>query len=131
MGSGNDDDEALPQQRLTLRDVVAAGSSGRATFYGGSDGMSIHQGSCMFGNIDGNKGTGWDIAAISDKASDYAGSCGRCYEVACRPTHIRDGYGSSMDRTHSCNGQSSVIVTVTDTCPCYYPQTPTATSAGE
>ncbi|WIA22297.1 hypothetical protein OEZ85_004615 [Tetradesmus obliquus] len=96
-------------------------SQGRATFYGGSDGMSIHQGSCMFGNIDGNKGTGWDIAAISDKASDYAGSCGRCYEVACRPTHIRDGYGSSMDRTHSCNGQSSVIVTVTDTCPCYYP----------
>jgi hypothetical protein len=35
--------------------------------------MSIHQGSCMFGSIDGSKGTGHDITAISDKAHDYAG----------------------------------------------------------
>jgi hypothetical protein len=35
--------------------------------------MSIHQGSCMFGDIDGSKGTGHDITAISDKAHDYAG----------------------------------------------------------
>jgi hypothetical protein len=53
--------------------------------------------------------------------STPAGSCGRCYEVACRPTYIRDGYGSSMDRRHSCYSGKSVIVTVTDTCPCYYP----------
>lgn len=28
---------------------------------------SIHEGSCMFGSLDANKGTGYDIAAISDK----------------------------------------------------------------
>jgi hypothetical protein len=50
-----------------------------------------------------------------------AGSCGRCYEVACRATTVRDGYGGTLDRTHTCQGQKSVIVTVTDTCPCYYP----------
>lgn len=50
-----------------------------------------------------------------------AGSCGRCYEVACRPTKVSDGYGGTLDRTGSCQGQKSVIVTVTDTCPCYYP----------
>lgn len=49
------------------------------------------------------------------------GSCGRCYEVACRPGYVNDGYGHSMDRTHSCQGQKSVIVMITDTCPCYYP----------
>jgi hypothetical protein len=34
----------------------------------------------MFGNIDGSKGTGWDITAISDKAHDYAGEllCNNC-----------------------------------------------------
>lgn len=35
--------------------------------------MSIHQGSCVFGSIDGSKGTGHDIVAISDKAHDYSG----------------------------------------------------------
>jgi hypothetical protein len=30
---------------------------------------SIHEGSCMFGSLDPNKGTGYDIAAISDKLS--------------------------------------------------------------
>jgi hypothetical protein len=64
---------------------------GRATHYGVNDGMSIHQGSCMFGTLDPNKGTGYDIAAISDQAPDYAGSCGRCYEVACRPSTIKVG----------------------------------------
>lgn len=49
-----------------------------------------------------------------------AGSCGTCYEVACRPSHIKDGYGENMDRTGSCRG-GSVIVRVTDTCPCHYP----------
>ena len=30
----------------------------------------------MFGYLDPNKGTGWDIAAISDGDADYQGSCG-------------------------------------------------------
>jgi len=75
----------------------------------------------MFGSLDPNKGTGYDIAAISDKASDYAGSCGRCYEVACRPGAFKDGYGSNLDRSGSCKSGAKVIVTITDTCPCWYP----------
>jgi hypothetical protein len=36
---------------------------------------SIHEGSCMFGSLDPNKGTGYDIAAISDKVREqWAGS---------------------------------------------------------
>jgi hypothetical protein len=34
--------------------------------------------------LDPNKGTGWDIAALSDADPDYAGSCGRCYEGGSR-----------------------------------------------
>ncbi len=33
-------------------------------------------GSCMFGYLDPNSGTGWDIAAMSDSDQDYYGSCG-------------------------------------------------------
>jgi hypothetical protein len=29
----------------------------------------------MFGSIDGGKGTGWDIAALSDQNGDYTGRC--------------------------------------------------------
>lgn len=32
--------------------------------------------------LDQNKGTGWDVAALSDDDPYYAGSCGRCYEGA-------------------------------------------------
>jgi hypothetical protein len=146
--------------------------------------------------LDKDKGTGWDIAALSDADPDYAGSCGRCYEgvngaqaardtahaafnfacswraaaadvpqrthalqtpphssewqpidpVCCRasppspPPHprarpllnrtavqcvdsdVRDGYGSNMNRRGSCyDTGKSVKVTITDTCPCYYP----------
>lgn len=38
------------------------------------------QGSCQFGNLDGNSGTGHDIAALSDADPEFSGSCGRCYE---------------------------------------------------
>ncbi|KAG2424346.1 hypothetical protein HXX76_014555 [Chlamydomonas incerta] len=96
---------------------------GRATFYGSMGGGSIDTGSCMYGGLpNGAVSTGTDIVAISDTADDYGGSCGRCYEVQCNPTSFRDGYGNHIDRTSPCfNGSKSVIVTVTDTCPCYYP----------
>lgn len=55
------------------------------------------------------------------QAGDYAGSCGRCYEVACRPGSFKDGYGTSLDRSSSCRQGEKVIVTITDTCPCNYP----------
>lgn len=37
------------------------------------------------------------------------------------PLLHQDGYGQSIDRSHgACNEGKTVIVTVTDTCPCYY-----------
>ncbi len=46
-------------------------------FTGDDGGASINSGSCMFGSIDGSKGTGMDIAALSDKAGDYSGRTDR------------------------------------------------------
>lgn len=36
------------------------------------------------------QGTGWDVVALSDKHPDYAGSCGKCYEVrdCCPEQHL-------------------------------------------
>ncbi|KAI8469892.1 MAG: RlpA-like double-psi beta-barrel-protein domain-containing protein-containing protein [Monoraphidium minutum] len=95
--------------------------TGRATFYG-TDAWNIHEGSCQYGYLDRNVGTGWDIAAISDLAHDYGNSCGKCKEVRCKPSNFADGYGQWLERTNVCyNDYSSVVVMVTDTCPCHYP----------
>ena len=47
----------------------------RATFYG-VDAWSIHKGSCGYGQLAEDVGTGWDVAALSDAAHDFKGSCG-------------------------------------------------------
>lgn len=95
--------------------------SARATFYG-ADAWSIHRGSCQYGLIDPCKGTGWDVAALSDVYWGYSGSCGRCYEIACEDKDLSDGYGNYLRRTGVCRDKdASVIVTVVDTCPCNYP----------
>ena len=47
-------------------------------------------GNCGYGYLDPRAKTGWDVAALSDTAGDFAGSCGRCYEVACLPL-VREG----------------------------------------
>lgn len=57
----------------------------------------------------------------SDTAWDYAGSCGKCKEVKCKPMGFKDGYGAWLDRYDCYNNYASVVVMVTDTCPCYYP----------
>jgi hypothetical protein len=44
------------------------------------------------------QGTGWDVAALSDTYREYAGSCGRCYEVKCQNNGFKDGYGNWIDR---------------------------------
>ena len=55
-------------------------------------------------------------------AWDYKGSCGKCKEVRCKQAGFRDGYGEWLDRNNVCYDTSaSVVVTVTDSCPCYYP----------
>lgn len=96
---------------------------GRATHYGGpGDPWTIHEGSCKYGYLDPNKGTGWDVAALADANPDYPGSCGRCYEVACANLQLTDGYGQRLDRTSIChNTDQSVVISITDECPCHYP----------
>jgi hypothetical protein len=42
---------------------MEAAQSARPPNRSGNDGGStVHEGSCMFGHLDENKGTGWDIA---------------------------------------------------------------------
>eukprot|EP00878_Enallax_costatus_P037557 GHUV01042433.1.p3 GENE.GHUV01042433.1~~GHUV01042433.1.p3 ORF type:complete len:135 (+),score=22.11 GHUV01042433.1:212-616(+) len=48
-------------------------------------------------------------------------ACRTCYEVACDNKWISDNYGQKLDRTYSCyDDQQSVVVRITDTCPCVY-----------
>lgn len=96
---------------------------GRATFYGDQPWLwDIHKGSCGFGQLDPNKGTGWDITALPDAHYEYSHSCGRCYEVKCDPSVFGDNYGNSIDRSTVCYDPDLVVkVTVSDTCPCDYP----------
>ncbi|KXZ46176.1 hypothetical protein GPECTOR_46g245 [Gonium pectorale] len=95
----------------------------RGTNYGAEDdGWNINEGSCGYGYLDRDKSTGWDIVALSDTNWDYSGSCGRCVEVRCDPAWIGDNYGGSYDRTGVCRDpEASVVVQVTDSCPCNYP----------
>lgn len=97
-------------------------TEGRATYYGDDGGTTIHQGSCEFYQLDYHQGTGFDIVALSDAMPEHPGSCGTCYEVACRRAQIEDGYGEKLDRSSTCHDESRrVVVRVTDTCPCVYP----------
>ncbi|GMH41831.1 hypothetical protein BSKO_09741 [Bryopsis sp. KO-2023] len=57
--------------------VSDAWRTGRATFYGDQPWLwDIHKGSCGYGYLDPNKGTGWDIAALPDGHYEFSGSCG-------------------------------------------------------
>ncbi|CAG9467265.1 unnamed protein product [Pedinophyceae sp. YPF-701] len=88
---------------------------GRATFYK----ETMHYGSCGYGYLDPDKGTGWDIGALTDSTDAFAGSCGRCYEVRCKPASFSDGYGNQLGRDHVCSDESqSIVITITDQCPC-------------
>eukprot|EP01024_Parvocaulis_polyphysoides_P028153 TRINITY_DN25457_c0_g1_i2.p1 TRINITY_DN25457_c0_g1~~TRINITY_DN25457_c0_g1_i2.p1 ORF type:complete len:553 (+),score=83.98 TRINITY_DN25457_c0_g1_i2:120-1778(+) len=108
-------------------DVILAAPwrDGRATFYGNEYWLwDIHQGSCGYGYLCPEEGTGWDIAALPDIHPEYSGSCGRCYEIKCRPSTFTDNYGNFLERTQLYNTcrepDASLVVTITDTCPCYY-----------
>jgi hypothetical protein len=97
---------------------------GRATNYGGpSDPWSIMDGSCQYGFLDPKASTGWDVAAVSDTISDFKNSCGTCYEVKCDGYQFKDNYGQTLDRSSGVcfDSDASVVVQVTDSCPCDYP----------
>lgn len=84
--------------------------------------LLCHLPGCGKGYIYPDQGTGWDIAAMPDTHYEYAGSCGRCYEVKCDSRGVNDGYGQYIDRNGVCKDESaSVVITITDTCPCVYP----------
>lgn len=55
------------------------------------------------------------LSACSDVAWDYKGSCGKCKEVKCKSTGLKDGYGAWLDRHVCYNDYASVVVMVTDT----------------
>ncbi|KXZ51940.1 hypothetical protein GPECTOR_11g65 [Gonium pectorale] len=111
---------ALPRASATWGDGWRPARATR--FDGPDDWWSIHEGSCGFGYLDQDKASGWDVAALSDACDDYAGSCGRCYEVRCDPTNFKDGYGQELERKDVCRDPGeSVVVQVVDTCPCHYP----------
>ena len=48
--------------------------------------------------------------------------CSKCKEIKCKKATFKDGYGAALDRNGACYDESaSVVVTITDTCPCVYP----------
>lgn len=48
--------------------------------------------------------------------------CRKCKEVKCKKMSFKDGYGAALDRNGACfDDQASVVVTITDACPCHYP----------
>eukprot|EP01025_Chloroclados_australasicus_P068414 TRINITY_DN94_c0_g1_i4.p4 TRINITY_DN94_c0_g1~~TRINITY_DN94_c0_g1_i4.p4 ORF type:complete len:192 (+),score=8.79 TRINITY_DN94_c0_g1_i4:235-810(+) len=107
---------------VTTSECAGEWRYGRTTYYGNEPWFwSIHKGSCGYGYICENQGTGWDVAALPDVHYEYSGSCGRCYEVKCHPMNFNDGYGQVLDRSTQChNAEESLVVTVVDTCPCNY-----------
>ena len=59
------------------------------------------------------------MAAVADASPEFAGSCGRCYEVQCAQRAFTDGYGNAIDRRGSdvCSAPGkSLIVRATDNC---------------
>jgi len=144
---------------------------GRATFYGASKAIDkayaeagigepgmfgvIEDGSCGFTELEGaaGKNLAYPIdmyAAAADTNIDYAGSCGRCYQIKCRtgplendgrqlrltdleyglPVPFLDGKGRDWPGNpiekdgwsfSYCWNESAVItVKVGDSCPCIY-----------
>lgn len=72
---------------------------------------------CNYKYLDPTVNKGWDVAALPDAVHDYKGSCGRCYEIGCAPMHLKDGYGTGLDRSHVCfDTTKTVVVMITDSC---------------
>lgn len=58
---------------------------------------------------------------MNDGNSAYKGSCGKCFEMKCNPGVFTDGYGKAIKRDKDCKSMEPLIITITDTCPCDYP----------
>jgi len=77
------------EQPTTTHKPTTTQTTHHTTTSGADGGTTIHQGSCVFGQLSEGAGTGYDIAALSDSDPEFSGSCGRCYEGACvRPVYV-------------------------------------------
>jgi hypothetical protein len=60
--------------------------------------------------------------APSDMSGEFAGSCGKCFEIKCRQESYTDGYSNYFDNAGQCHNTSeSLVARVVDACPCDYP----------
>lgn len=53
--------------------------------------------------------------------NEYPSSCGRCFELKCRPAEINsaDGQVKRLNQTKACLDENkSIVIQVVDTCPC-------------
>jgi hypothetical protein len=82
---------------------------------------SIDSGSCMRGKI----ASPFFVTAVNTAGSSNTDKCGQCIEVMCvdGPTRGLPGSRFGADAVSACRdpGRKSVVVEVTDSCPCNYP----------
>lgn len=116
----------LPAPRRGLEDA-SGWSHGRVTWYGGPngagpDGMSLYTGSCGLGDsIPDHYVAAWH----TDGGYDWGltDKCGQCVEVMCVHGATRGHDGSKLGPWEGCQeaGRRSIVVQVTDSCPCHHP----------
>jgi len=111
--AGNVESASVPLSPTLDENAVTDWTRGRMTFYG-RDGYSIHDGACHYGGVP----FPYYVAATSDWWPEYRNGdheqnrCGTCFELQCDPN------GRSYCRNDRVN--ASVIVRVTDRCPCHH-----------
>ncbi|KAI8472475.1 MAG: RlpA-like double-psi beta-barrel-protein domain-containing protein-containing protein [Monoraphidium minutum] len=107
---------ALLGAALLLQGGAAAAAAeawieGRATFYDDNQ-----QGSCKY-----YEKVPQFYGAWPDTLDAFAGSCGKCVEVACVNAVFSDNYGGQLERKGACYNESrTVVLQVTDSCPCVH-----------
>eukprot|EP00217_Crustomastix_stigmatica_P011596 CAMPEP_0183789006 /NCGR_PEP_ID=MMETSP0803_2-20130417/151_1 /TAXON_ID=195967 /ORGANISM="Crustomastix stigmata, Strain CCMP3273" /LENGTH=253 /DNA_ID=CAMNT_0026033159 /DNA_START=37 /DNA_END=798 /DNA_ORIENTATION=+ len=112
----------------TRRKLTDNWRDARATWYGGPsgpgpDGMDITKGSCGYGAE--GLGNHFVTALNTDGGYDWGltDKCGQCFEVMCVDGNTRGTEYASLGPWKGCKeaGIHSVVVKVTDSCPCHHP----------
>lgn len=119
------------------RPLLVGDDVGTATFYGNpaynGDPYGMHEGTCACWkarayNVCYNDVCFDDIvypyhvAAVSTPGIENTKECGTCYQVTCVPGDLRGTDHSVLGPWQAClYPNASVVVTVTDSCPCHHP----------